>query len=239
MKPLFLGLLLLTSSVGATAHAEAHSASGASGAAAESQPFRERARAEMEAVLGQPLRIHQDAINAAYLAVGWTWGADTPTPLDNAAYRKAWSWGFRIEVFAETRDEPFATDVLAGGPLRMDSEYALTLARTQGRIDRMQAEALAARRNAPNPDWRIDEVEERVAAAEQELARITRELASLEQSARSREPRSGKLRPEVDALGRSLDETEGSVGSLADELREVSREVEARESEGQPGQAAR
>jgi hypothetical protein len=208
--------------------AEARAASGGGGTTtAQQMAFRERAQQEMESVLGQPLRVHQDAINAAYLAVGWSWGAETPTELDNSAYRKAWTWGFRIEAFAETRDQPFSIEELAEAPLRLGSEYSLASARSRARIDRLAAEAQASRRDAPPPDWRIHEVEQRVAAAEAELARIGQGIDSLEQSARAR--KSSKLRPEVDALERSLNASQDSVGSLADELREVGREVDQRQ----------
>jgi hypothetical protein len=226
-KLIVLGLAVLAlSTASERVSAEAHTASGSGGekTTTHAMAFRERAQLEMETVLGQPLRIHQDAINAAYLAVGWKWGDETPTPLDNAAYRKAWSWGFRIEVYAETRDEPFSIDELAEAPLRMDSDYSLASARTKGRTDRMLAEALASRANAPPPDWRLREVEDRVAAAEAELKRIGHDIDSLEHSARTRERKSRELRPAVDALKQSLDESEDSVGSLADELRDVGRE---------------
>jgi hypothetical protein len=196
--------------------------------------FHTRVRSEMEAVLGAPLRTHQDAINAAYLSVGWTWGADTPDELDDAAYRKAWRWGFRIEEFAQTRAERFSPEDLALAPLRASDGVQLARAARPEPLEQPSASQgwvqPAAARDDGGGD-RIASVERRLLAAQQEIARITGEIDSLER--RAHDPgtstaEQASRKAELDALNRSLEDSQATLASLTGELRDVTRELAAK-----------
>ena len=84
----------------------------------------------MEQTLGQPLRLRQDAINAAYLRAGWTAGSDPTSEQDHRAYAQALAWGFEVPSFLRRgRKQPFSIEELADHPL----EPPVVLA--QDRID--------------------------------------------------------------------------------------------------------
>jgi hypothetical protein len=214
-----------------TSHAHA-APNDATAVSRENRPatFHARVQGEMEAALGAPIRTHQDAINAAYLSVGWTWGADTPDELDDAAYRKAWRWGFRIEAFAQSRRERFSRDELADAPLR--AWDGLQVARTERKAPAPLARAPEPRtpRVPTDPD-RIESVERRVREAQAEVQRITAEIDSLERRAhdplatqREQEAR----RAELDVLNHSLEQAQTTLASLQSELYDVTRELAAK-----------
>ena len=193
--------------------------------------FHTRVQAEMESVLGAPIRTHQDAINAAYLSVGWTWGADTPDAMDDAAYRRAWRWGFRIEEFAQTRDERFSLTDLADASLRGWEGADLARAEASAPAQRDTQEApqvfvATARGEEEAPDLgRIAAVERRVLAAQEEIARISADIDSLERRAQDADGSAGEQqarKAELAALNRSLEASQAALVSLHGELRAVS-----------------
>ena len=187
--------------------------------------FQAHALSEMESALGAAIRTHQDAINAAYLSVGWTWGADTPDALDDAAYRKAWRWGFRIEEFAQTRDERFSPGDLAQAPISPWDDAQL--ARASSPAPELAPQPRPAGRD---PD-RLASVEQRLLAAQEEIARITSEVDSLEQRAHEAGASPGEQvarKAELEALTNSLEQAQATLASLHGELRDVTRELAAK-----------
>lgn len=135
--------------------------------------FRERSIYEMEQALGQPLRLRQDAVNAAYLRAGWTAGGDPTSEQDHRAYAQALAWGFDIRAFAHRgRAEPFKAEELADHPLEPPVVLAQDSAATELPMPSSDpSEHLDRAGAATKPD-----------PSEAEIARIQRSLASLDQS---------------------------------------------------------
>jgi hypothetical protein len=225
-------ILALSGPHGATVRAVENRAAPAQ--QAKGGDFRARAMGEMESVLGAPVTTHQDAINAAYLSVGWTWGAETPDELDDAAYRKAWAWGFRIEEFASTRDERFAADHLSSSPVRpydVASEprevvsRARQVAAASPAADQETQQAASGASRVEHE--RILDVERRVAEAQREISRISEQIGELEQrSAQAVRMDPGERKAELDTLKRSLEDSHDTLAALHLELRAVVSAVE-------------
>ena len=152
---------------------EATDREGAQDQANEQLSFRQRSVYEMEKTLGQPLRVRQDAINAAYLRAGWAAGTDPTTAQDHRAYAQALAWGFDIRSFLRHgRKAPFSIEELADHPL----EPMVVLAQ-----DRTAAEPPTLPPDAPQ-DLDDEPARAKLALSAQEIARIQRSLADLDQS---------------------------------------------------------
>lgn len=201
----------------------------------------------MEKALGGPLKLNQDAINAAYLSVGWKRGEEPRTELDAAAFRHAWRWGFRIEDLTRAgRQERFSLDALAAGPVRWGdvsrSEPAAfpQPAKKRGLLAKREPVTLEASTISAAPDTepaenhaedeaRIAHLEGRLKAAQQAVAEIERQIAGLEtdSSAAASETRSTELQAQIATLRRSLDESSRTVSSVEAELASLTRDLSA------------
>ncbi len=204
---------------------------------ARATEFRQNAKAEMETALGAELKVKQDAINAAYLSAGWKWGEEQRQEWDDAAFRRAVRWGFRIEEFARARQEPFALESLAEAPIRpgdatanapyapLTRKPALTL--QPSLISAApDAEPSQVKANAKD-EVRIREVEARLASAQRDLSEIERRLSDLERDRRSAhaERPSAEMQVQIESLKRMLEASSRKVTSAEAELQALTRDI--------------
>jgi hypothetical protein len=174
--------------------------------------FRRHAKKEMEVVLGATLRLHQDCVDAAYLAVGWKWGDPSSPQMDAAAYRKSWEWGFRLDEFALTPTQRFRNRDLATAALDRDTET-----RRIGVAELFQpAQPTLA---PPEARDRIADLERRIAQATQLLEDIATDMSLLGKKwLEENNPRTIELKAVVMHVERSIQALESSLESMNEEL---------------------
>jgi len=214
--------------------ASAQSGGGSRGAEARASEFRQRAKTEMEAALGAPIKLNQDAINAAYLSAGWKWGQEERKEWDDAAFRRAFRWGFRIEDLSRVRHKRFTLDSLSAAPIRAGDVSDATPATPPARKPlTLQPSLISTAPEAEDPslraedETRIQQVEARLAVAQRNMAEIERRLLALESDVRSAPSadRSAELRAQIGSLKRMLEESSSTVSSVEAELEALTRDI--------------
>lgn len=214
--------------------ASAQSSGTSRGAEARALEFRQRAKSEMEAALGAPLKLNQDAINAAYLSAGWKWGQEERREWDDAAFRRAFRWGFRIEDLSRVRQTRFSLDSLAAAPIRPGDVSDATPETPPARKPlTLQPSLISTAPDTEDPslsaedETRIQQVEARLAVAQRNMAEIERRLLALESDVRSATSadRSAELRAQVGSLKRMLEESSRAVSSVEAELQALTRDI--------------
>jgi len=214
--------------------ASAQSSGASRSAEARALEFRQRAKSEMEAALGAPLKLNQDAINAAYLSAGWKWGEKERREWDDAAFRRAFRWGFRIEELARVRHKRFTLEALSAAPIRAGDGVDATPATPPARKPlTLQPSLISTAPDVEDPslnaedETRIRQVEARLAVAQGNMAEIERRLLALERDVRSAPSadHSAELRAQVGSLKRMLEESSRAVSSVEAELQALTREI--------------
>jgi hypothetical protein len=80
--------------------------------------FKQKSIEEMETIFNEPIKIHQDAINAAYIKIGWEYGKYPTNQQDILAFKQGLAWGFAIaKLTRKGRKSTFTSEDIANHPL--------------------------------------------------------------------------------------------------------------------------